>query len=536
MNKKRAAAGKKNKSLINAKALAQSGNTVVRSFNMINQNIPHSDSIVADLKPAVDPVALDKAIHSPIIRSGIQVSQNRVVGSKFRLQLTPIVSFFNEEEKKEILAWASKVERMFDMYANSPEKYIDAERKLSFTEILRQTVSQDLIFGEHFLMRTERKNLKMGVGFCVQGIDPWRVKTPVGISESFNFRFGVIKDELGAAKAYCVYNSLPELIGAYYEPENWRIINRESTILINGREIDLFNILHGFNQFRPSQTRGYSDISTILPLIKQLDTARGYALQSMNLALKYAFFLEADPQTDLMRDVFQANLEHGETRKDDYGESLVDLQDWNKLYYDQFKTKFDSVDIPQLTPGEKINVLSPHQNALNAHGMIQDNVFILAKIFGLSQESLTGDFRNSNYSSARLSEALTWEGIKAKREASVNVDATTIFKGWADEMMLRGLLPLLPTRVNYWEKRDILLNCDWIGAGKIIIDENKYASSVKTMLECNVTTLRDVLNEQGKDLDEVLEQLAFEELRKSELGIKDENGQTTNQFFDVVGA
>jgi capsid protein len=256
----------------------------------------------------------------------------------------------------------------------------------------------------------------------------------------------------------------------------------------------------------------------------------------MNLALKYAFFLEADPQTDLMRDVFQANLEHGETRKDDYGESLVDLQDWNKLYYDQFKTKFDSVDIPQLTPGEKINVLSPHQNALNAHGMIQDNVFILAKIFGLSQESLTGDFRNSNYSSARLSEALTWEGIKAKREASVNVDATTIFKGWADEMMLRGLLPLLPTRVNYWEKRDILLNCDWIGAGKIIIDENKYASSVKTMLECNVTTLRDVLNEQGKDLDEVLEQLAFEELRKSELGIKDENGQTTNQFFDVVGA
>lgn len=522
------------------KAEAIVGEKTVRSFNLFNNMfgaVQGADTTVATLKVEADPHALEKAIRSPMIRSGVEVSKNRVVGSRFKLQLSPTVQFFSDDVKKELILWAAKVERMFELYANSPEKYIDAERKMSFTEILRQTVSQDLIFGEHFLLRTARKDTKMGVSFCVQAVEPWRVRTPMGTQDSEKITFGIVKDELGASKAYCVFNALPDLLKSNYTPENWRIINRESTVSINNREVDLFNMLHGFTPFRPNQTRGYSEISTILPLIDQLDKARGYALQSMNLALKYAFYLEADPKTDLMRDVFASQIESmGNYDEDTINRLLIDLQDWQRVSYDRFKTKFDSVDVPQLTPGEKINVLAPHQNALNAHGMISDNVFTVAKAFGLSKESLSGDFRDSNYSSSRMSEALTWEGIKAKREGSVNVAATTIFRGWADEMALRGLLPILPAGVDYWINRELLLNCEWIGAGKIIVDENKYASATKTMLEAGLTTIRDSLNEQGKDLDDVLEQLSFEQQRKQELGIIAPQSQTTNQFFDLQGA
>ena len=516
------------------------GEKITRSFNLFGNMfgaVQGADTTVATLKVDSDPHALEKAIRSPMIRSGIEVSKNRVVGSKFKLQLSPSVQFFNDEVKKELILWAAKVERMFELYANSPEKYIDAERKMSFTEILRQTVSQDLIFGEHFLLRTARKDTKMGVSFCVQAVEPWRVRTPMGVMDSEKITMGIVKDELGASKAYCVYNALPDFLKLNYTPENWRIINRESTILINNREVDLFNMLHGFTPFRPNQTRGYSEISTILPLIDQLDKARGYALQSMNLALKYAFYLEADPKTDLMRDVFASHVESMVSCNEEAINNLmIEMQDWQRVVYDRFKTKFDSVDVPQLTPGEKINVLAPHQNALNAHGMISDNTFTIAKAFGLSKESLSGDFRDSNYSSSRMSEALTWEGIKAKREVSVNVAATTIFRAWADEMALRGLLPDLPASVDYWLNREILLNCEWIGAGKIIVDENKYASATKTMLDAGLTTIRDSLNEQGKDLDDVLEQIAFEQQRKAELGIDAPQTQTTNQFFDLQGA
>lgn len=530
----------KNQSSLKAEAIV--GEKTVRYFNLFNNMfgaVQGADTTVATLKVDADPHALEKAIRSPMIRSGIEVSKNRVVGSRFKLQLSPSVQFFSDDVKKELILWAAKVERMFDLYANAPEKYIDAERKMSFTEILRQTVSQDLIFGEHFLLRTARKYTKMGVSFCVQAVEPWRVRTPMGIQDSEKITFGIVKDEFGASKAYCVFNALPDLLKSSYIPENWRIINRESTVSINNREVDLFNMLHGFTPFRPNQTRGYSEISTILPLIDQLDKARGYALQSMNLALKYAFYLEADPKTDLMRDVFASHIEtmgRCDDPKDEINSLLIDLQDWQRVAYDRFKTKFDSVDVPQLTPGEKINVLAPHQNALNAHGLISDNVFTVAKAFGLSKESLSGDFRDSNYSSSRMSEALTWEGIKAKREGSVNVAATTIFRGWADEMALRGLLPILPAGVDYWINRELLLNCEWIGAGKIIVDENKYASATKTMLEAGLTTIRDSLNEQGKDLDDVLEQLSFEQQRKQELGIITPQSQTTNQFFDLQGA
>lgn len=522
------------------KAEAMAGEKIVRYFNLFNNMVgavQGADTTVATLKAESDPHALEKSIRSPMIRSGIEVSKNRVVGSRFKLQLMPSVQFFSDEVKKELILWAAKVERMFELYANAPEKYIDAERKMSFTEILRQIVSQTLIFGEHFLLRTARKDTKMGVSFCIQSVDPWRVRTPIGISESEKIKFGIIKDDLGAAKAFCVYNSLPDLLNSNYTPENWRLINRESTVSINNKVVDLFNMMHVFTPFWPNQTRGYSEISTILPLIDQLDKARGYALQSMNLALKYAFYLESDPKTDLMRDVFAAKVETLKEYDDDsIDDILLGIQDTQKVFYDRFKTKFDSVDVPQLTNGEKINVLAPHQNALNAHSMISDNVFALAKAFGLSKESLTGDFRDSNYSSSRMGEALTWEGVKAKREGAVNVAATTIFRGWADEMSLRGLLPVLPAGVDYWINRELLLNCEWIGAGKIIVDENKYASATKTMLEAGLTTIRESLNEQGKDLDDVLEQIAFEQQRKQELGIMTPQTQTTNQFFDLQGA
>ena len=522
------------------KAEAIVGEKTVRSFNLFNNMfgaVQGADTTVATLKAEADPHALEKAIRSPMIRSGVEVSKNRVVGSRFKLQLSPSVQFFSDDVKKELILWAAKVERMFELYANSPEKYIDAERKMSFTEILRQTVSQDLIFGEHFLLRTARKDTKMGVSFCVQAVEPWRVRTPMGIQDSEKITFGIVKDELGASKAYCVFNALPDLLKSNYTPENWRIINRESTVSINNREVDLFNMLHGFTPFRPNQTRGYSEISTILPLIDQLDKARGYALQSMNLALKYGFYVQSDPKTDLMRDVFAAKVETlKEYNEDTFNDFLIDIQDTQRIFYDRFNTKLDSVDVAQFTHGEEIKVLSPHQNPLNAHGMISDNVFTVAKAFGLSKESLSGDFRDSNYSSSRMSEALTWEGIKAKREASVNVAATTIFRGWADEMALRGLLPALPAGVDYWLNRELLLNCEWIGAGKIIVDENKYASATKTMLEAGLTTIRDSLNEQGKDLDDVLEQIAFEQQRKQELGIITPQSQTTNQFFDLQGA
>lgn len=528
----------KKQSSLNAGAMV--GEKTVRSFNLFNNMfgaVQGADTTVATLKVEADPHALEKAIRSPMIRSGVEVSKNRVVGSRFKLQLSPSVQFFSDDVKKELILWAAKVERMFELYANAPEKYIDAERKMSFTEILRQTVSQDLIFGEHFLLRTARKYTKMGVSFCVQAVEPWRVRTPMGIQDSEKITFGIVKDEVGASKAYCVYNALPDFLNLNYTPENWRLINRESTVSINNREVDLFNMLHGFTPFRPNQTRGYSEISTILPLIDQLDKARGYALQSMNLALKYGFYVQSDPKTDLMRDVFAAKVETLKEYDDDtFNELLIDIQDTQRIFYDRFNTKLDSVDVAQFTHGEEIKVLSPHQNPLNAHGMISDNVFTVAKAFGLSKESLSGDFRDSNYSSSRMSEALTWEGIKAKRESSVNVAATTIFRGWADEMALRGLLPALPAGVDYWINRELLLNCEWIGAGKIIVDENKYASATKTMLEAGLTTIRDSLNEQGKDLDDVLEQIAFEQQRKQELGIITPQSQTTNQFFDLQGA
>jgi capsid protein len=143
------------------------------------------------------------------------------------------------------------------------------------------------------------------------------------------------------------------------------------------------------------------------------------------------------------------------------------------------------------------------------HGLNLQN----ARGIGMSHAEYTGDFSGTSYSSARAAVAIAWQAILSKRAIIADKLASQIFRLWFDEAIVREYIPL-PEGVTYWPSNSTesgqqfswLTKCNWVGSGRIVIDEFKQAKANETMLGTNQTTLQDVLAEGGTDLEQLLDQ------------------------------
>ena len=87
-----------------------------------------------------------------------------------------------------------------------------------------------------------------------------------------------------------------------------------------------------------------------------------------------------------------------------------------------------------------------------------------------------------------------------------------MFRLWFDEAVVRGAIPL-PEGVTYWpdnsaemgKKFSWLTKCNWIGSGRIVIDEFKQAKANETMMGTGQASQQDVLAEQGTDIETLLD-------------------------------
>jgi lambda family phage portal protein len=442
----------------------------------------------------------DLYMTSGLVAGLVKSKQDNIVGARYVLQLQPDYKELGIDASV-AMNWASKIESRFAAFAENPDCYIDAQRRRTFTDFLRESVATVELQGEVVLIRQAKPS---PYGFtCFTTVEPERVCNPNNVMDDTRLpngnkvRQGVEYDSFGEPIAYHILKAHQSENGA----REWQRIMRVSNT-------GYIQVIHLFIPKYPDQTRGFSDLTPVVKTIKMLDEQQHLELQMSQVQTAYAFYLKTQGGTAAAKDLLgfgddgdvdaklQSCLSEMELRHTAYNGSI----------------SIDGVRIPTLLPGDELGTVSP-KNQPNNHEQLKRSLENeIARAVSISREQLTGDFNGTSYSAARASMSMSWEATLATRNLIVNKIASTIFRLWFDEQVLRGLIdtPVPYTPSNDFASirtYDALTKCNWIGSGRIVIDEYKQAKANTERVANLQTSLQEVLKENGTDMETVINSL-----------------------------
>lgn len=457
----------------------------------------HSANTEAAEYPVIQGRARNLAKNSGYVSGAVQSAQDNIVGPHYRLNLQPLYRSLgiSHEAANE---WAQQVEESFTAWAEHPECWIDAERKRTFSQIMRNVVSQEFLNGEYITIRQWRPDIRTPFATCFAEIDSERVCNPNDrhFNDKKKIYDGVEVDKYGAATHYHVSRKHPDDVNYYsYSPQS------QFQRLGKYNRFGWRQIIHIFDAKRGGQQRGESRMSSTIQKIKMADRYGDVTLEAAILAATYAMFVKSDmgassifealnPQSGVngaFKDLMKAKVEY---KNQGIGEKLT----WN------------GVQIPHLFPGESLESMRSQfpntaygefENALNRE---------VARGLNTSYELYSGDFSQTTYSSARTSMEEMWKAVQSKRASIVDRVASLVFGLWLDEGVSRGLIGLPAGISDYYASRAALTSCRWIAQGKGVIDPLKSAKANEVMLKTGERTLRDIAAENGSDWRSNLEQ------------------------------
>lgn len=351
---------------------------------------------------------------------------------------------------------------------------------LEFNEIERLLIRSCARDGE-FLVRMVRK--KFGdskIPFALEVIESDL------LDESYNdvlpggrtVKMGVERDEWNRPIAYHFHQKHP---GDYEFGAGFERVG-------NGRiRVPADEIIHPFQTERAGQTRGMPWVaSAILRLHHMAGYEQGTVIGA-RAAASLMGFIES-PEGEI----------HGDDEQD--GERVTDFQPGVFKY---------------LAPGEKVNV--PNLNRPNGEfdPFMKAMLRATASGLGVSYESLSKDYSSATYSSARqalLSDRDNWRVIQAWAIAKFH---QIVFENWLDMAVLSGELRLPDYETNPDRYRAVR----WMPRGWAWIDPTKEVAAYKEAIAGGLSSITDVVAQQGGDVEEVMQTIKRERARAKELGL-----------------
>lgn len=425
-----------------------------------------------------------------------------VIGTTWRLAPRPNWRNLGMDFKT-AASWSTTVAAKWRSYAEDPGCWIDAERRQRFGGLLRTQFNTWFLAGEHCAIGQWLPDRvmpgKARFATALQLIDPDRLSNPNGAAESKTLRQGVqLGDRFGEPIGYWFRDAHPADWANAGAAATWTYVPREK---IWGRPI----VLHGFEVERAGYVRGKPPLSAVVEALFLKDMhERGEASVTVLNAL-YAATLEtefgADPE--IAKEVFGTDSSGGIADPD------VDM-------------RIRGVTVPVLPPGVRLKFNAPARPAAAQFQQFEQAVLRrVAAGIGMSYEQVSRDYSQTNYSSARASLLDAWKFFTGRSEFMANTFADPAYALWLEEAVNRGEVELPPGTPDFYEARADWVSCRWIGPGRGWIDPVKEAQAAQMKIAGNFSTLEDENAEQGRDWEEVLEQKAFEQARKTELGVDD---------------
>jgi len=316
---------------------------------------------------------------------------------------------------------------------------------------------------------------------------------------------GVILGEDGLAEAY----NLTTRDIATNDTEEVEVQARD----VNGRPV----VVHVFDG-EPTQVRGITPLTSVLNPIRQYDQLANATLTSALVQTIIAGAFTSDqPTEDLINAL--STPEEQDAGDQEEGEAtpggLAQLLQLKGEWYS--KTKIDMGQFGKflhLFPGEQLQLLRAESPNTGYEPLTKGLLREVARCFGLTYESFTGDYVGATYSSVRMSTADCWLLNLYRRQFIPARFNQMVYESWLEEEL--ELFPeLLPAgNGTFYQMRNRLARALWRGPPKPEADAEKAAMAQVIQKAQRWVTQAQLCAEYGNnwlDNHEAAEQVAKDE-------------------------
>ncbi|HDY7840636.1 TPA: phage portal protein [Vibrio vulnificus] len=431
----------------------------------------------------------DVVRNNGIAANGIQLHKDHIIGSEFRLSYKPNWRLLGIEPDK---GFVQEVEAIFRDIAEDPSCFIDAERRRTFTMMMRESVETHAMTGDIMAKPEWINDRHSPFSTAIRMVSPRKVTNPNHGRDRPECRAGVQVNRHNAPIAYYVEEGADNFGMA----KTWRRIEKVTS---SGR----MGFIHIFEPNEGGQTRGVNRFLSSLEQLKMLDTLQNTTLQRAVVNAMYAASIESELGTDqAMQYLWGAESQDGVIER-----MLMAYGD----YYASNEIKFNGVKLPHLMPGDKIN-LHNAGNADNGFSALEQSILrYIAAGTGVDYAQLSRNYSQMSYSTIRAAHNDSWRYFMGRRKIIANRFASQIFTLIFEEMLLRGYITLpRNARYSFWERRHAWTKSDWIGSGRLAIDGLKEVKEALLRIDGGLSTYEKELALLGEDYQEIFEQQVAE--------------------------
>jgi lambda family phage portal protein len=417
-------------------------------------------------------------------RQAVRAIQNNVIGQGVKLQPQAMV------QREQGLDDVINQQIMLAWHQWSHKRRCDVSGLLGFHDIERLLVRSMAESGEVFIRLIRQPFGGSRVPFALQVLEAdYLIDDDVPQAATGNtVRLGIEVDSYLRPQAYHFYANHP---GDTYA----------GNPRTNGRRIRVpaDEVIHLFLSERPGQTRGVTWFASALMRLHMLHGYEEAEVVRARAASALMGFITS-PEGELVGD---------------------------EIYDGDRVSEFTPGVFKYLQPGESVTV--PDLNAPDGQlePFTRSMLRAAAAGIGVSFESISKNFSESNYSSSRLSLLEERDTYKVMQRYMIENFHQEVFAAWMDMAVLSGELNLPGYETNPERYR----TAKWVPRSWEWVDPQKEVNAYKIAVRSGFKTLGQVIAEQGGDLDDYLT------ARQSELAkLDDKNIVVDTDPSEVSGA
>ena len=491
----------------------EAANRVSREMATWDANPLPLDALLRFDKDTIDDRARDVTLNDGYAAGVVAIHKDNIVGNQFRLNSQPDADVLGVDDDAWLQEFQLQVEARFNNTADSTRHWLDASGMNDFTSLIRQAIGMFLVHGEVLAVAEWIDNAKRPYATAVQMISPKRLSNPYNLADDEHFQNGVERDVYGRALAYHIREAHPF---DFRQPEKnyrWKRVEAETAW---GRQ----QVIHIIEQLLPDQTRGISEMVSVLKQMRMTRRFQDVELQQAILQATYAASIESDLPPQLIAEIMGAN-----PNAPSFGEAAKSMLSSILHHRATNNLQLDGARIPVLHPNTKLNLQQLGQPSGVGSSYEQSLLRHVAAGLGVSYEQFSRDYTQTNYSSARASMNETFKFMQSRKKMVADRFATAIYRLWLEEQINLGNIPLPKGKGKMWiyknpEIFDALAKCSWIGAARGQIDEMKETQASILKVKFGLATMEMEAAKYGLDWREVLKQRKREQDFVKELGIE----------------
>jgi len=480
-----------------------------REMALWRPSLGSPDQAISMGKQLADARGRETVLNDGYAMGAMQYHKDSIVGAHFRLNSTPdwevLRDIYNPTgaSPDEWREWAElfqvRVERRFNLTAESNNHWLDASRRMTLTEMIRVEVGSFVYTGEvlatgEWIRRTGRPYKT-----AIQLVNPDRLSNPDYREDNANLTRGIETGFYGEHNRYWIQGAHPS---EFSDPDvlKWRPVDAEKPW---GRK----QVIYINEPVMIEQTRG---VAAMVSALKQTNMRKQFSevtLQNAVINASYAASVESElPSADII-----AAMGGGtDNALENYLKSYMSML--SEYMGGANNIRIDGAMIPQFFPGTKLNARPLGTPGGVGHNDYESSLLrYLAAALGTSYSSLSKDFSKVSYSGLKGELAETQKLLGSRKKGVADKMGTYTFELWLEEE-IAGDYALLPpgwTRDDYYRPlaKEALSLCKWIGTGRGQIDELAETQAAILRINSGLSTREIECAKLGNDFRDVLAQL-----------------------------